>query len=70
MADSENYIHNAKDAKASIGKRVYWDDISVRYHFIREGILQDIKGKNLLIGGSWCWRSDLRGLRNFKGERE
>ena len=69
MSDSGNFICNAKDAKAALGKRVYWDDISVRYHFIREGILREVQGKNLLIDDSWRYRPELPGLRDFKNER-
>jgi hypothetical protein len=58
------YITNAKEARAAIGKRVYWDEISPRYKMPRTGILSDVAGKNLLINNDWKWRPNLTNLRD------
>lgn len=58
-------ILNTAHAKAAIGKTVYWDDDSVRYRFLRSGVLQEVGkgGKNILIDGDWKWRPYLKNLR-------
>lgn len=62
----EFYIRLVTDARACIGKKVYWDDPSSRYVMLRQGFLTEVKGKNLLIDGDWKWRTHLRNLRNFE----
>lgn len=63
MAD--NRITSAKQARAAIGKRVFWNDRdSARYYgAIRSGILQDVAGKNVLIDNDWKWRPHLNNFR-------
>jgi hypothetical protein len=56
-------ITNIKEARAAIGSRVYWDDISIRYKILRSGILQEVEGKNMQIDGDWKWRTYLTNFR-------
>ena len=63
-------INSAADARKLIGKRVFWDDISVRYVFLRQGIVDDVSGKNICIDGNWETRSSLKNLRNYENGGE
>jgi len=58
-------IRSAKDARACIGKKVYWTvrcrGVLVKYE---SGVLTEVKGRNLMIGGDWKWRPDLWELRD------
>ena len=56
-------ISSAKQARAHIGKRVWWDDHSSRYVFLRSGILNSAEGRRVEIDGNWLSRSSLRALR-------
>ena len=57
-------ITNAAQARNAIGKTVYWDDISAKYHFIRSDTLTGVYGCSLEFGpGNWKERRDLKGLR-------
>lgn len=56
-------LKTLKAVRAYINKTVYWDDDSGRYSITRMGILEDVKGRNLLINGDWKWRPDLTNLR-------
>jgi hypothetical protein len=40
-------ITTAAEAKKHIRQRLYWDDISPRYNFLRSGILTDVFKTNL-----------------------
>jgi hypothetical protein len=49
-----------------IGKRVEWDeliDIRRGTHVIREGVITDVKARNIEINGDWKWLSRLTNLR-------
>lgn len=67
---SEIYVKTTSDAKACIGQRVYWDDISNRYVFLRSGVINSAKGRHIEIDGDHRHRSNLRNLRNFKNGGE
>ena len=67
---SEMYIRTAADAKSCIGKRVYWDDVSSRYVFLRSGIVESVKGWHVEIDGDHRHRSNLKNLRNFENGGE
>jgi len=62
----ESMITSVGDARACKGQRVYWDDVGTRYIFLRDGILEDAEGANVLIDGDWKHRSSLKNLRNFE----
>lgn len=57
------FIKSAADARAAIGKVVQWDDISPRYIFERSGIVEEVRGRNIVIDGDWLWRANLKNLR-------
>lgn len=59
-------ITNIKEARACIGKMVYWEDHGQRYVFLRCGVLQGVQGKNLKIDDDWKWRTDLTNLSSDK----
>lgn len=63
---AEQYIKTARDARACIGQRVYWDDHSARYVFLRSGVLTAAEGKSVEIDGDWKLRPNLVALRNFE----
>ena len=63
---SDEYITTVSRAKANIGRRVYWDDTSNRYCFLRQGIIEEVSGHNILINNDWLSRGSLRHLRNFE----
>lgn len=67
---SEIYIKSALDARSCIGQRVYWDDVSSRYVFLRCGLLSEVQGRNLMINEEWQSRSSLKNLRNFENGGE
>lgn len=67
---SEIYIKSAADARACIGQKLYWDDVSARYVFLRCGIVTEVSGRNLMINDEWQNRSSLRNLRNFENGGE
>lgn len=64
---SDEYITTISSAKANIGNRVYWDDTSNRYCFLRQGIIDEVSGNNIRINDDWVSRGNLRNLRNFEG---
>ncbi len=61
----------ASEARKLIGKRVEWDDTTrtTTLGFIRvdrrggNGILEDVQGRNVVIGGDYLWLPDLTNLR-------
>lgn len=57
-------IKTAKEARAMIGKQVWWDDISARYVFLRTGIVTGQYGRNIEIDHSYYWMADLAHLRD------
>lgn len=57
-------ITNVKEARAAIGKRVWWDDHGSRYVFLRSGMVTGAQGRNIEIDGAWHWRADLKSLRD------
>ncbi|WP_439125966.1 MAG: hypothetical protein ACNJA3_29090 (plasmid) [Pseudomonas rhizophila] len=57
-------IQSAKQARAAIGKQVWWDDHSTRYVMLRTGIVDEVDGGNICIEGNWLWRNDLKSLRD------
>ncbi|AWH15371.1 hypothetical protein [Aeromonas phage 14AhydR10PP] len=63
----EQYITTAADAKAFVGKKLFWDEISIRYTFLRCGILEEVyRGRLLFDGGNHLPVSNFRNLRTFK----
>jgi len=67
---SHPYIKTVADAKTCIGKRVYWDDVSSRYVFLRSGIIESVKGWHVEIDGDHRHRCNLKNLRNFENGGE
>ena len=57
----------AADVRKMIGKPVEWDNGYDFYRGVyfdhRKGIVEEVKGKNVLISGDWRWLPD---LHNFK----
>lgn len=62
------YFKKSSELKKYVGKKVYWDDVSSRYVFLRSGIVEEVWGHNVLISGSWYWFFKLRDwdVRNFE----
>ena len=49
-------------ARELIGKEVMWDVALERHKSLfgpRRGIVEDVKGKNILISGDWRWLPDI-----------
>ena len=57
----------AKEARAFIGKYVEWDT-DTRYTAFptRNGMVEDVKGKNVLIHGDWFWLPDTKEFKIIK----
>ena len=54
----------AKEARALIGKHVEWDVDSRFTAFpTRNGLVEDVKGRNVLIGGDWFWLPKIKEFR-------
>ncbi|AWH14571.1 hypothetical protein [Aeromonas phage 13AhydR10PP] len=65
---TERYIATAMEAKQFIGKKLFWDEASVRYVFLRCGILEEVyRGRLLFDGGNHLPVSHFKNLRTFKG---
>ena len=62
------YFKKASQLKEYIGKTVYWDDVSSKYVFLRQGIVEEVLGHNVLISGEWYWFYKMKNwkIRNFK----
>jgi hypothetical protein len=60
------YISDAKTARMNIGRRVYWDDRGQRYVFLRQGKLEAVTGREIVIDGDYKTLRYLKGLRNFE----
>lgn len=60
------YIQTTAQARKLIGQRVYWDDVSNRYVFLRSGIVEEVCGYQICIDGNWHMRKNLTALRNFE----
>jgi esterase/lipase len=56
-------IQKASEARLNIGKRVWWDDVSNRYSFLRSGIIDEVSGRNINIDGDWRWMPHMTNLR-------
>ena len=57
--------HKAADLRKRIGEPVEWEyghDPHRGTYFVRGGILEDVKGKNILVSGDWQWVPSLRNL--------
>ena len=63
---TDEYIKTNKQCKAHIGKRLYWDDVSARYIFLRSGIVEEVFGRHMNCGGNIYSIRDLKNLRNFE----
>lgn len=61
-------ITNAKEARAAIGKTVYWDDAGSRYIFLRSGKVTGYQGREIIIDGDYKWMHSLANLRTDKGK--
>lgn len=59
-------ITSAQQARSFIGKTVYWDDVGSRYIFLRQGVLEGVNGRTLLIDGDYKERGRLTKLRSTK----
>lgn len=57
-------IKTAAQARALIGKQVWWDDHSSRYVFLRTGIVTGVAGRNIEIDDSYRWMPNLTALRD------
>lgn len=60
------YINCTADARKCIGQKVYWDDVSSRYIFLRHGILEEVFRGQVSIDGDFRRIKDRPGLRNFE----
>lgn len=52
--------------KSWIGKKVEWEyahDPNRGSCLVATGVIEDVKGRNALIGGSWLWIPDLHNLK-------
>lgn len=56
-------IQTAKDARSRIGEKVWWDDHSSRYVFLKCGIINGVEGRHVLIDHNWYTVGNLRELR-------
>jgi hypothetical protein len=53
-------------AKELIGKRVEWEYSHCRHRgtcLVREGMLEQVQGRNALVSGDWHWLPDMTNLR-------
>lgn len=53
-------IRTTAEARAAIGQTVYWDDVSPRYVFLRQGVVQEVHAHNVMIDGDWKWLPNLK----------
>ena len=59
-----------KDVKKWVGKEIEWDimtDIHRGVYKTKDGMLEEVRGRNLLVDGEWRWFPDMRNVR-LKGE--
>ena len=62
----EIYIKTTADAKKVIGQKLYWDDVSPRYIFLRDGVAEEVWKGHIRFGdGDYKRIRDLPNLRNF-----
>lgn len=59
-------ITSVKEARAAIGKQVWWEESGGHYTVTRTGYLEEVEGRNVMIEGNWLWRADLIMLRDTK----
>lgn len=54
-----------------IGKRIEWDEKpdSAGWYRTRNGILDDVKGRNVMVNDNWQWLPDMRKLRLHPSEK-
>jgi len=57
-------IKTAAQARAAIGKQVWWDEHSNRYVMLRTGTITEVYGRQLAIDDNWTTLANLRDLRD------
>ena len=62
----ETYIKFASVARDNVGEKVYWDEVSSRYVYLRSGILTDVIGRNVAVDGNYKLMNDRLNFRNFE----
>ena len=63
---TDAYIKTASVARNHVGEKVYWDDVSARYIFLRSGILTGVFGRQVEVDGDYKPMKDMTNLRNFE----
>jgi hypothetical protein len=61
----------ASEARKLIGKKVEWEYAHCRHRgtcLVAYGVVEEVKGRNIMISGSWKWLPDLINLKEFKAD--
>ena len=46
--------------RSLIGQRIEWRDPASLLHPVRSGVIEDVRGHNVMIDGDWKWGPTLR----------
>ena len=71
MKGDRKHIKTAADIKENIGRVVYWDDIGLKYNFLRSGVLHSYTNGIAVIDSNEMTLSEVKSLtklRNFINE--